>query len=318
MKRKFLFYLCSLMLVLALGIGFVTKAPVYANVNAQTYEEITEDTSGDDTTGEEPTDDTTGDGSGDEVVEGEVELALYWAEDSSTEPRFVAPEAGNYYEFEYNMTDVFELRVYSQIESTDRVQFYYYKDGNYKYIEIPNEDNSRSIDISTILKSVGTFKFFAKINNNLIGENNIYTINIINSPESSLVVGISYEEIIGEAGTMNSYRLILSNTGSTTSGFNLDDLTILWYIVEGDSAYLVRSGNYATYTPEAEGRFTIRADVLSNGVSILGTSRMPEVEILARSNNSANVLMYVLIVVGVLSVGLVISIVIKVKSEKVW
>ena len=94
MKRKFLFYLCSLMLVLALGIGFVTKAPVYANVN--TYEEITEDTSGDDATGEEPTDDTTGDGSGDEVVEGEVELALYWAEDSSTElSSATSPDSSN-------------------------------------------------------------------------------------------------------------------------------------------------------------------------------------------------------------------------------
>ena len=88
--------------------------------------------------------------------------------------------------------------------------------------------------------------------------------------------------------------------------------------MEGDSSYLVRSGNHVIYQPEQEGRFTIRADVLSNGVSILGSTRMPEVEILARSNNTANVLMYVLIVVGVLTVGLVISIVVKVKSEKVW
>lgn len=249
---------------------------------------------------------------------GEVELALYRASDSFSEPQFVAPLDGNFYEFEYNMTDVFELRVYSQIEATDRVQFYYFTDGNYKYIEIPNEENARSIDISSLLKSVGTYRFFAKINNNLIGENNIYTINIINSPESSLNVAITYEEIIGDAGTMNSYRLILSNNGSTSSGFNLDNLTILWYVVEGDSSYLVRSGNHVIYQPEQEGRFTIRADVLSNGVSILGSTRMPEVEILARSNNTANVLMYVLIVVGVLTIGLVISIVVKVKSEKVW
>ena len=305
MKRKFLFYICSLMLVLGLafGMAFISHASASAQQIQQEEQVLSNGLENQD-------EDTT--------TEGEVELALYWASSPETEPVFVAPESGNYYKFVYNMTDVFELRVYSQLDSTDKVQFYYYKDGNYKYIEIPNEENLRSIDISSLIKSVGTYKFFAKVNNNLIGENNIYTINIISSPETSLNLGITYEEIIGEAGTMNSYRLILTNTGSNNSGYNLDNLTILWYIVEGDNSYLVRSGNYVTYTPESEGRFTIKADVLLNGVSILGGTRAPEVEILARSNNSANVLMYVLIVVGVLTVGLVISIVIKVKSEKVW
>ena len=291
MKRKLICLLSSFVLVFAFVLSFGALSFTRADISSM----------------QEPS-----------YAPGEVELALYRASDSSSEPQFVAPLDGNFYEFEYSMTDVFELRVYSQIEDTDRVQFYYFTDGNYKYIEIPNEENARSIDISSLLKSVGTYRFFAKINNNLIGENNIYTINIINSPESSLNVAITYEEIIGDAGTMNSYRLILSNNGSTSSGFNLDNLTILWYVVEGDSSYLVRSGNHVIYQPEQEGRFTIRADVLSNGVSILGTTRMPEIEILARSNNTANVLMYVLIVVGVLTVGLIISIVIKVKSEKVW
>ena len=61
-------------------------------------------------------------------------------------------------------------------------------------------------------------------------------------------------------------------------------------------------------------------DVLDGqGMTLFSQENIPpEIEILARSNNTANVLMYVLIVVGVLTAGLIISIVVKVKSEKVW
>lgn len=246
-----------------------------------------------------------------------VELALYWGT-SVSNMQYVTPQSNNYYEFPFNAEDVFELRVETSLSATDRVQFFYYKEGNYKYMEIENKENARTIDITNLLKSVGTLKFFAKLNNNLVGENNVYTINITPAPESTVSFDITYEEIIGSSGGMNSYRLILTNNAGNSSGFDIENLTILWYVVDGNNSYLIRSGNYALYTPDQEGRFTIKADALSNGVSIFTSTSQPETEILARSNNSANVLMYVLIVVGVLSVGLAISIIIKVKSEKVW
>lgn len=288
MKRKLICLLSSFVLVFAFVLSFGALSFTRAEISSM----------------QEPS-----------YAPGEVELGLYRSTGSS-EMQYISPQEGNIYILDFDLSVEYELRVQSQLLDDDEVKFYYFTDGNYKYIEIPDTDNDRVVDITTLLSSSGTYKFFAKINNNLIGENNIYTIKILT--KAMLNVNITYEEIIGEAGSMNHYRLILNNIGGNSSGYDLNNLTILWYI--NGSLSPARQGNYAEYIPEEEGRFSVTVDVLDGqGMTLFSQENIPpEIEILARSNNTANVLMYVLIVVGVLTVGLVISIVIKVKSEKVW
>ncbi len=250
-----------------------------------------------------------------QTVEG-VELGVYYSETSYGNLEKVLSQT-NKFTFVYTKDARFELRVESELQPTDSIKFYYCKNQDFKYVEIPNINNFPEMEVTNILTSVGTYQFFAVLNDNLSGENiNLYEIEITKSTETEFNPTITYEEIIGNPGEINKYKFILQNLNET--GYDIDDLTILWYIVEDNTEYLIATGNSALYTPLTQGRFTVRANVLLNSIPILDQSSKPEMEILARSNNSANVLMYVLIVVGVLSVGLAISIVIKIKSEKVW
>ena len=245
-----------------------------------------------------------------------VELGIYYSETQYGQLEKVISQ-NNEFSFPYSNDSKIELWVESDLQDSDIVRFFYCKNDDYKYVEISNINNLREIDITSILTSVGTYQFFAVLNGDLSGENiNIYKINIQKSADVEFNPTITYEEIIGNPGEINKYKLTLQNLGQT--GYDVDELTILWYIVEDNNEYLSAIGNGALYTPLTQGRFTVRANVMLNGVSILEQISRPEIEILARANNSANVLMYVLIVVGVLSIGLVVSIVIKVKSEKVW
>lgn len=248
-----------------------------------------------------------------------VELEILMATSETSSPTLVTPSGTRKYSFKFNKNYVYTLRAKTSLQSSDVLQFFYFKQGNSKYIEIPNASNLREINISSILKSVGEYKFFAKVNGHLVSTDKIYTVQVERSDSEKIKIQISANEIIGESGGMNSYRLSVQNLNEN-AGIDLDNLTILWYLIDGDNTYLIRSGNNVIYTPTSEGREKIKVDILQNGVSLLSPENANDatVSIVARSNNSVNVLIWVLAVVGVLSIGLTISIVVKVKSERVW
>lgn len=248
-----------------------------------------------------------------------VELEILMATSETSSPSVATPSGTRKYTFKFNKNYVYTLRSKTNLQASDVLQFFYFKQGNSKYIEIPNASNLREINISSILKSVGEYKFFAKVNGHLVATDKIYTVQIERSDSEDLHIQLTANEIIGESGGMNSYRLSVQNLNEN-AGIDLDELTILWYLIDGDNTYLIRSGNNVVYTPTSEGREKIKVDILHNGVSILSpeNANNATISIVARSNNSVNVLIWVLAVVGVLSIGLTISIVVKVKSERVW
>ena len=244
-----------------------------------------------------------------------VELRLLKSSSYNQTP--VMQPAGNNFTFAYDVNDIFTLKLVNTLNSGDSIQYYYYKEGDFKYTKIPAGDTQTEVVITNYLKSIGSYKFFAKLNNQLSSQNNIYTINITQGLMQDLNLTVRCDEVAGESGQMNSYRLTLLNNEEQT-GFNIDNVQVLWYLDTGAEEVLVRSGNSVLFKPLMEGKTKIKVTLLQNGTNLLEEADRPVLDFMARKNNSADILWYVLGAVGLMTIGLVISIVVKIKNEKVW
>ena len=164
--------------------------------------------------------------------------------------------------------------------------------------------------------NVGTYTVLATIIHN--GEQfstNYIDIEIDLPAESNYQLQISYQEIKGNQNELSTYYLS-AKIFLNSEQINADNMLISWYLQNNNEPFRRMNSDFE-WKPEEPGIYTISAKIegLASGLTI--ESKNPIV-ITAVYNNSSTIFMWIGIIVGVAVLGLVVVIIIKVKSEKVW
>lgn len=218
------------------------------------------------------------------------------------------------------------LTVDYNFEVGDTITYYYLKtDSNslkYQAVEaikvVTSENRLTAGDIKVYpytWEGIGSYNIFARIWDDSKGIDvraDSITLVLEKPLASNLKLKILKPEIIqGESNELKTYFL-QAEVKLNDKPFNSGDYVINWYVIDQGNQIIGSNISAIFWKPTEAGNYTIFAEIKGAGV------RSPEITIVVNYNQTEIILFSILGIVVVMTLFVIVTTIIKVKSERVW